>query len=137
MTAFSHESNGIWEDAQVLVLGEQYSIEATRGDSTEGYVAIDTIITLDEFNNCDTKPHEAAVGDTTTTPSPPVVSDCNFEDNLCGWKTIGPEEFLFKRVKGSDQDGSNGPDADHEGNKESKFVILIVFDKTKSSTYIP
>ena len=123
LTAFSHESNGIWEDAQVLVFGEQYSIEATRGESSEGYVAIDTIITLDEFNHCDTKPPEAAVGDVTT-PTPPVVSDCDFEENLCNWKTVGPEEFIFKRIRGADQDGNVGPDADHEGKKDSKLLKI-------------
>ena len=96
-------------------------IETNKGEvSEQGYAAIDVVIFEKDFADCDTMPADAAVG-VTTTPPTPVLQDCDFEDDLCGWDIVGPQEFVFNRTRGADQDGVNGPDADHEGGKKSKF----------------
>ena len=104
---------------KVVIETEKYEV------SEQGYAAVDVVIFEKDFAECDTMPPDAAVG-VTTTPPPPVLHDCDFEDDLCGWETVGPQEFVFKRAKGKNQDGVNGPDADHEGGKNSKKNLLSI-----------
>ena len=96
LTHFSHESNELWEEAQVLVTGQQVTIvidwtpqlsrdwwqvviEATKGDSE----AVDTVMLQDQFSQCATRPAEADPG-ANTTPAPAVLTNCDFEAGLCG-----------------------------------------------------
>ena len=62
----------------------QVVIEATKGDSEEGYVAVDTVMLQDQFSQCATRPAEADPG-ANTTPAPAVLTNCDFEAGLCGW----------------------------------------------------
>ena len=59
-------------------------IEATKGDSEAGYVAVDTVMLQDQFSQCATRPAEADPG-ANTTPAPAVLTNCDFEAGLCGW----------------------------------------------------
>ena len=132
LTDFSHESNDFWDNGQVLIKGDsgiaQVVIEATKGDSDEGYVAVDSVFLVTDFTECETKPSDAITTNTppTTTPAPNSLHNCEFEQDYCGWQRVGPGEFLFTRAKGEDQDGVNGPDQDHNNNKTSdNFFIPI------------
>ena len=124
LTDFSHESNDFWDNGQVLIKGDsgiaQVVIEAYKGDSDEGYVAVDSVFFVADYEECETKPTDAITTNTppTTTPAPNSLHNCDFEQDLCGWVTVGPEEFLFERVQGADEDGTNGPKEDHNNNKE-------------------
>ena len=117
------------------------SIEAENGEYYDiGYVALDTIMMLDEFTKCETKPKEASVGGSTTTPAPPVLHDCDFETDLCDWKKIGPDGFLFNRVQGSGQDDVSGPQSDHDGNAESMIChnkIMIFYVSFQLGLFLP
>ena len=61
----------------------QVVIEATKGDSEDGYVAVDTVMLQDQFSECATRPAEADPG-ANTTPAPAVLTNCDFEAGLCG-----------------------------------------------------
>ena len=61
----SHESNELWQDAQVPVTGP-LTIQAVRGDTDNGYVAVDTVILVEDASACEIIPAEA-----TPTPTPP------------------------------------------------------------------
>ena len=53
--------------------------------------------------NCSTFPEDA--NPTTPTPTPPILKNCDFETDFCGWSAQG-EEFIWKRSNGSQEDES-------------------------------
>ena len=65
LTEFSHESNDFWDNGQVLIKGDPFEniaqvvIEATKGDSDEGYVAVDSLFFVSDYEECETKPSDA------------------------------------------------------------------------------
>ena len=84
----SHESNELWQDAQVPVTGP-LTIQACRGDTDNGYVAVDTVILVEEISACEIIPAEATPTPTPT-PTPPVIlPSCQFETDTCGWQAYG------------------------------------------------
>ena len=99
-------------------------VEVTKGDDTQGYVAIDSLYFDDSplLPNCDILPPDAAV--TPPTPTPPDIQDCDFEQDFCTWYTkAGPEsgeQFVWHRTTGSEQNNVQGPDENHDGKKDSK-----------------
>ena len=113
----SHESNELWQDAQVPVTGP-LTIQAVRGDTDNGYVAVDTVILVEDASACEIIPAEA-----TPTPTPPSLDNCDFEGDMCGWTTEGPGEFIFQRFQGQGLNGQNGPVEDHNGDSKRWFVL--------------
>ena len=98
-------------------------IAAEKGDSDNGYVALDSIF-LDTVH-CSTFPEDASPSFNTTTPSPPVIRNCDFEEDFCDWNPQG-EEFIWKRSQGSQEDGVDGPSEDHSASPESKKSLHIL-----------
>ena len=75
LTDFSHESNDFWDHGQVLIKGDfglaQVGIWATKGDSEEGYVAVDSVFFVADFTECETQPPDAITTSSPfTTPAP-------------------------------------------------------------------
>ena len=101
----------------------QIRIVAERGPSDNGYVALDAIF-MDNVH-CSIFPEDASPNTTTTTPSPPTIRNCDFEENFCDWSPMG-EEFIWTRSKGSEEDGTDGPTEDREGNKESETLLSLL-----------
>ena len=91
-------------------------VVAERGKSDNGYVALDGIF-LDTVQ-CSVFPEDASPSH--STPSPPVIRNCDFEEDFCEWSVEG-EEFLWKRSQGSQEDGTDGPSEDHLANTESRL----------------
>ena len=52
------------------------------------------------------------------------LPDCDFEHDGCGWKDEDDEEFMFIRAQGQDNNGTNGPDSDHDGGKTSMNIVF-------------
>ena len=111
------ESDALWQDAQVLVIGP-LTIEAIKGDVDNGFVAIDSVILVDDYNNCDIIPPDAK-----PTPPPPSLDNCDFEQNMCGWSKEGPGEFIFQRFQGQGFEPGQGPTEDHNGDPKRWFVL--------------
>ena len=95
----------------------QIKIVAEKGDSDNGYVALDAIF-MDDVH-CSPFPEDASPNATATTPSPPTIRNCDFQEDFCDWSPMG-EEFIWARSKGSQEDGTDGPSEDREGSKESE-----------------
>ena len=55
----------------------------------------------------------------------PVITECDFQNNLCGW-IDGGSNFHFNRTDGQilTDLGIDGPNVDHTDSKESKLIIL-------------
>ena len=51
----------------------------------------------------------------------PVITECDFQNNLCGWSN-GGSSFKFNRTDGQilTDLGIDGPNVDHTDSKESK-----------------
>ena len=98
LTDFSHESNDFWDNGQVLIKGDsgiaQVVIEATKGDSDEGYVAVDSVFFVADYEECETKPSDAITTNTPTTTE-------NAETSTSGNPTTpGPyDTCTFKNVQ--------------------------------------
>ena len=99
----------------------QIRIVAERGPSDNGYVALDAIF-MDNVH-CSIFPEDASPNTTTTTPSPPTIRNCDFEEDFCDWSPMG-EEFIWKRSQGSQENGTDGPSEDRLGSKESEAWFL-------------
>ena len=97
LTDFSHESNDFWDNGQVLIKGDsgiaQVVIEAYKGDSDEGYVAVDSVFFVADYEECETKPSDAITTNTPTTTE-------NTETSTNGNRTTpGPyDTCTFKNV---------------------------------------
>ena len=119
------ESDALWQDAQVLVIGP-ITIQAIKGNTDNGFVAVDSVILLEDYNNCATIPADAkpTTPPTTTTAPPPLsLDDCDFEEDMCGWTTEGPGEFIFQRRQGQGLEPGQGPEEDHTGDSQRWFVL--------------
>ena len=57
-------------------------------------------------------------------PKAPVITECDFQNNLCGW-IDGGSNFHFNRTDGQilTDLGIDGPNVDHTDSKESKLII--------------
>ena len=114
----------------------QLVIEATRGDDTQGYAAIDGVFFDDSplLPNCDTLPKDAAINP--PTPTPPVIKDCNFESDYCGWHTESgensEEKFIWDRTTGEQLDDISGPATNHDGKRNSRFMIIFMMISSTS-----
>ena len=95
----------------------QVKIVAERGESENGYVALDSIF-MDDVH-CSNFPEDATPNTTTTTPSPPTIRNCDFQQDWCDWSPMG-EEFIWTRSLGSQQNGTDGPTEDRLGHTESE-----------------
>ena len=90
-------------------------------------MAVDSIFFDDSplLPSCDILPPDAAVNP--PTPTPPVISDCDFETDYCSWHTEAgadsSEQFVWERTTGSAQDNVNGPEENHDGKKDSRKTI--------------
>ena len=58
----------------------------------------------------------------------PVITECDFQNNLCGW-IDGGTNFHFNRTDGQilTDLGIDGPNVDHTDSKESKLIIIKLF----------
>ena len=56
----------------------------------------------------------------------PVITECDFQNNLCGW-IDGGSNFHFNRTDGQilTDLGIDGPNVDHTDSKESKLIIKV------------
>ena len=149
LTGYSHNSNDQWEIGRVQVVpftskyctlymytvqvtnATQVGFEAVRGGfgaGHGGYVALDGIFFDDSglLPSCKLLPAEAdPAGPATTSPAPsPGLTDCNFEDDECGWEGAGAGEFLWSRTQGDLHDGSSGPHTDHDGSGASESIFF-------------
>ena len=65
-------------------------------------------------------------GSPTTTSLSSDPQFCTFQEDLCHWNIDAglndTEAFVFKRTKGELQDGTHGPDADHDTSKTNYFI---------------
>ena len=61
-------------------------------------------------------------------PKAPVITECDFQNNLCGW-IDGGSNFHFNRTDGQilTDLGIDGPNVDHTDSKESKLIIFLTF----------
>ena len=119
------ESDALWQDAQVLVIGP-VTIQAIKGNGDNGFVAVDNVILVEDYNNCAIIPADAKPTpppSTTTTALPPSLDNCDFEENMCSWTTEGPGEFIFQRRQGQGLEPGQGPEEDHNGDPQRWFVI--------------
>lgn len=104
----------------------QIVMVATKGDDKQGYVAVDGFFFDDSplLPNCPLLPPDADVNHPTTPPNPPPIQDCNFEVDFCTWHTVpvdeGGETFVWRRTTGSEHNNVDGPEANHDGKKDSK-----------------
>merc|ERR1712020_568002 len=60
---------------------------------------------------------------------PSLSSDpqfCTFQEDFCHWNIDSglndTEAFVFKRTKGELQDGTHGPDVDHDASRTNYFI---------------
>ena len=120
LTDRTQESNEQWEVGQTFFLGQQVKIVAERGESDNGYVALDSIF-MDDVH-CSPFPEDASPNMTSTTPSPPTIRNCDFQENFCDWSPMG-EEFIWERSRGSQENGTDGPSEDREGSRESEALL--------------
>ena len=120
LTDTTQESNEKWEVGQTYFTGLQVKLVAERGASDNGYVAVDSIF-MDTVH-CSPFPEDASPSSTTTTQTPPIIKNCDFEEDLCDWIPMG-EEFIWARSQGSEEDGTDGPSEDHSGNSESEVRL--------------
>ena len=128
-----------WQVGRVsLKRGEPYKIVITakRSDAFLGYVAVDDFEFKYNAEDCTIMPDFAkptTTTTTTTTPSTPMpddVTDCTFEDNLCGW-SIDEElnvtdRFHFERKNGNENGALYNPDSDHNGDKKGKWISIRI-----------
>ena len=51
-----------------------------------------------------------------------IVTECDFQNDLCGWKHRDSTPFTFNRTTGQELTDANveGPGVDHTHSKESK-----------------
>ena len=59
---------------------------------------------------------------TTPTTTPKLITECDFQTDLCGWKHRDSANFHFNRTTGqalTDQ-GIEGPNVDHTNSKDRK-----------------
>ena len=87
-----------------------------------------------EAYDCQVLPPDAVVKPTedpptdsaTTTASNSEPQFCTFQEDFCHWNIDSglndTEAFVFKRTKGELQDGTHGPDADHDTSKTNYFI---------------
>ena len=61
---------------------------------------------------------------TSTTSTPNIVTECDFQNDLCGWKHRDSTPFTFNRTTGQELTDANieGPGVDHTHSKESKYL---------------
>ena len=128
---------GQWTVGQVRVTGKSVIISAEKDVSSDtGYVALDDFLGFTHTDLCKTLPQQAEVTPTTTsttttkkptTTTPSPFPDNDFENGLGGW-TNGDnidnqtDLFRFIRTKGAlHEETHDGPEHDHEENKNSKF----------------
>ena len=87
-----------------------------------------------EAYNCQVLPPDAVVKPTenpptdsaTTTASSSEPQLCTFQEDFCHWNIDSglndTEAFVFKRTKGELQDGTHGPDKDHDTSRTNYFI---------------
>ena len=73
------------------------------------------------------KPTEAPpTGSATTTASSSEPQFCTFQEDFCHWNIDAglndTDAFVFKRTKGDLQDGTHGPEVDHDTSKTNYFI---------------
>ena len=99
-------------------------IKAIRTGKQEGYAAVDDFKII-ENEECEIFPTDAQPpAPVTTTTVAPVITECDFQNNLCGW-IDGGSNFHFNRTDGQilTDLGIDGPNVDHTDSKESKLII--------------
>lgn len=129
-----------WQQGRIAITLKTYHqivIEAVRGSSFSGDIAIDDI----EFTTglCSFMPKNAwppgkptPTPTTTTTTVGPTTgntgNDCNFDVNFCPtWKTNSSrgDKFLWKRHKGSTSSSNTGPKNDHTKGTDQGYYVYI------------
>ncbi|CAI9725294.1 and LDL-receptor class A domain-containing 2-like [Octopus vulgaris] len=107
----------------------QIIIEATRGRTFEGDLAIDDIIFKD--SDCSVLPHTAAPKDTNVvipTGIPPKNTEttkpfnCSFDDGICGWTQDPQDDFDWSEMAGKTQTWGTGPSSDHGGKGHYLYI---------------
>ncbi|XP_036360425.1 MAM and LDL-receptor class A domain-containing protein 1-like isoform X2 [Octopus sinensis] len=114
----------------------QIIIEATRGRTFEGDLAIDDIIFKD--SDCSVLPHTAAPKDTNVvipTGIPPKNTEttkpfnCSFDDGICGWTQDPQDDFDWSEMAGKTQTWGTGPSSDHGG--KGHYLYIEASNKRK------
>ncbi len=135
-----YDSTG-WEFGQVQVdsggENKYYYIwlEVYRGNTSDGYAAIDEIGYIEVDVECPTVlgPDETA---TSAAPPPPTAEPglCNLEDGFCDWVEAGTEHFMWRRHTGLEiSEGAGeilGPYHDFQGANTTYFAVAAVDPRT-------
>ena len=103
--------------------------EGMRAENVLGVIAVDDIIIFD--GNCPTQPARATVG----------PSDCSFEFDMCGWRSVNPSSGALADLRAQDWRLADNKDnfgniKDHTFNLESSGYVYFDTINIQTKTWL-